>query len=218
MSLKVAFLLMAAAALGGAALGYTFRVLISLGKKGSMELRLKEIESEAAEKAKKIIADAETKAIETIQEIRLEIKEKEEKLKKTEDRIVKKEDQLEKRQQDLDSEITSAKEKIAEIREIKEKVLAQEAQKKTELEKIARLTADEARAELFSTIEKNYAEDLIVRMQKLENAGEDAMEKRAKEILTTTIHRLGNSVSADVFSTTITIPSDDLKGKIIGKE
>jgi len=209
---------MAAAALGGAALGYTFRVLISLGKKGSMELRLKEIESEAAEKAKKIIADAETKAIETIQEIRLEIKEKEEKLKKTEDRIVKKEDQLEKRQQDLDSEITSAKEKIAEIREIKEKVLAQEAQKKTELEKIARLTADEARAELFSTIEKNYAEDLIVRMQKLENAGEDAMEKRAKEILTTTIHRLGNSVSADVFSTTITIPSDDLKGKIIGKE
>src|SRR3989338_1552724 len=115
MSLKVAFLLMAAAALGGAALGYTFRVLISLVKKGSMELRLKEIESEAAEKAKKIIADAETKAIETIQEIRLEIKEKEEKLKKTEDRIVKKEDQLEKRQQDLDSEITSAKEKIAEI-------------------------------------------------------------------------------------------------------
>ena len=77
MSLKLAFLFAALASGVGVGLGYYLRVLISLGKKGSVELEIKEKELRAEEKAKKIIADAESKAIETIKEIRLEIKEKE---------------------------------------------------------------------------------------------------------------------------------------------
>ena len=55
-------------------------------------------------------------------------------------------------------------------------------------------------------------------MRKLEIAGNERLEQRAKEILTTAVHRLGNSVVSDVLATTISLPSDEIKGKIIGKE
>jgi ribonuclease Y len=53
---------------------------------------------------------------------------------------------------------------------------------------------------------------------KLERDGMEKLERRAREILTTAIHRLGNSVASDTMATAITIPNDELKGKIIGKE
>lgn len=218
MSLKLAILLIGFASIIGAVIGYVFRVLLSLGKKGSMDLRLKQMEVDAGEKAKKIVSDAETKAIEIIKEIRLEIKQKEDKLKSTEDRIVNKEDVLDKRRSDLDKEIVEAKQKIEEIKKIKERVDQAEATKKQELEAIAKLTSDQAKESIIKLVEDQYAEDLLVRMQKLENFAEEKMEAKAKDILTTVIHRLGNSVSGDVFSTVVTIPSDEIKGKIIGKE
>jgi ribonuclease Y len=218
MSLKIVFLLASIAGAIGISIGYYLRVLISLGKRGGMELEIKQMMLEGQEKAKKIITEAESKAIETLKEVRTEAKEKEQKFKITEDRLVKKEDLLDKRQTDLDKEVENIKEKIAEIRKIKEKVDAQEIQKQQDLEKIARLTQEEARTSLLHTVEKKYEEDILVRMQKLEQFGEEKLEAKAKDILTTCIQRLGNSVSADVLSTTLVIPSDDLKGKIIGKE
>ncbi|OHA23353.1 MAG: ribonuclease Y [Candidatus Taylorbacteria bacterium RIFCSPLOWO2_12_FULL_43_20] len=218
MSLKIAFLFACLAAVSGAAVGYYLRVLVSLGKKGSMELKLKQQELQAEEKAKKIISDAETKAIETIKEIRVEIKEKEEKLKKTEDRLIKKEDLLDHRQTELDKEVEEIKTKIQEIKKIKEKVDGQEKEKTAELERLSKMSEEEAKNRLLDIIEKKYEEDFLVRMQKLENYGEERLEKKAKDILSTCIQRLGNAVGGDVFSTTMVIPSDELKGKIIGKE
>ena len=55
-------------------------------------------------------------------------------------------------------------------------------------------------------------------MRKLEITSNEKLERRAKEILTTSVHRLGNSVVSDVLATTISLPSDEIKGKIIGKE
>jgi ribonuclease Y len=218
MSLKIVALLLGAAGAIGIALGYYLRVLISLGKKGSVELEIKQLLANAEERSKNIISEAETKAIETMQDVRQTTKEKEEKLKQTEERLIRKEDMLDKRQTDLDKEVEAIKERIVEIKKIKERVDAQEVQKRSELERLAKLSTEEAKKELFDTIEKQYSEDLLVRMAKLENFGEEKLEAKAREIITTSIHRLGNAVSADVMSTSVTIPSDEIKGKIIGKE
>lgn len=67
-------------------------------------------------------------------------------------------------------------------------------------------------------VERKNSEDFMVRLTKLEREGHERLEKRAREILTTAIHRLGNSVTADTMATAVTIPNDDIKGKIIGKE
>jgi ribonuclease Y len=218
MSLKIAFLLAVIAGILGIVIGYFLRLIISLGKKGSVELEIKRILSDAQEEAKKITADAEKKSIDTLREVRVETKEKEEQLKKTEDRLVKKEELLDKRQVDIDSEVENLKLKITEIKTIKDRAETLEADKRKALEKVAHLSEEEAKGELLAAVEKKYEEDIAVRMQKLEMQGGERLEKRAQEILTTAIQRLGNAVTSDVMATTVPIPSDEIKGKIIGKE
>lgn len=218
MSLKLAVLLAGLAALMGVGFGYFLRWIISLGQRGSVELRIKQMELHAREEAKKITEEAENKAQETLKETRIEFKEKEEKIKKTEDRLIKKEEFLDKRQVDIDKEIEQVKEKVSEIKTIKEKAESLEKQKFSELQKISNLSEEDAKSALLKEIEKKHEEDIVVRMQKLENEGNEKLESKAKEILTTSIQRLANSVSSEVFSTTVTIPSDEIKGKIIGKE
>lgn len=218
MSLKIVALIAAIAGLVGISLGYYLRLIISLGKRGSMELEIKKMEVHAEEEARKIILDAEQKAAETMKELRLEAKEKEEKLKISEERIVKKEDSLDKRQLDIDAEIESLKTKIIEIKEIKEKADKLLVERNDVLEKTARMTETEAKEVIEKTIEKNYGEDLVARMRKLETSNEEKIEARAKDIIATAIQRLGNSVTADVFSTSVPIASEEIKGKIIGKE
>ena len=218
MSLKIVILLASLAGVVGIALGYYLRLIISLGKRGSMELEIKEMMLKAKEEAKKITEGAQDKANEALALARAEAKEKEEKLKKSEERIIKKEDTLDQRQADIDKEVENIKVKIAEVRKVKEKVDALETEKQTELSKIARLSEPEAKEELLKNIEKKYEEDILVRMQKLEKFGEEKLEKKAQDILAASIQRLGNSVSADVLTTTVAIPNDEIKGKIIGKE
>lgn len=209
---------MGLASLVGVAFGYFLRWIISLGQRGSVELRIKQMELHAKEEAKKIVEEAEVKAEETAKEMRAEFKEREDKIKKTEDRLIKKEEFLDKRQLDIDKEIEQVKEKVSEVKAIKEKAEALEKDKYEELQKISNLNEEDAKNLLIREIERKFEEDITVRMQKLESTGQDRLESKAKEILTTSIQRLANSVSSEVFSTSVEIPSDEIKGKIIGKE
>jgi len=218
MSLKLVALFLSIAGVFGIAVGYYLRLIISLGKKGSMELEIKAMLLAAKEDAKKITAEAESKAQNTKEEVRKEIKEKEDKIKQSEDRLIKKEDLLDKRQSDIDKEVEMIKQRVAEIKAIREKADKLEHDRLQALEKIAHLTADEARTSLVKLIEKQSEQDLLVRLNKLEIQGEEMLEKRAKDILAISIQRLASAVNSDVMSTMVEIPSDDVKGKIIGKE
>jgi ribonuclease Y len=189
-----------------------------MGKKGSMELKIKQMMLEARDEAKKIIADSEKKAEDILNISRKEIKEKEEQLKRSEDRLIKKEEFIDQRQIDLSKEEESIKQRIEEAEAIKVAAENLDQQKTAELEKISGLSKEKAKEELLKQLEKNSEEDLLVRMRKLENTGTEKLENRAREILTSSIHRLGNFIASDVMSTTISIPSDEVKGKVIGKE
>lgn len=218
MSLKLVALLLALASFAGLGIGYYLRLIISLGKKGSMEIRIKEMSLAAQEEAKKITEAAELEAKKHLEENRQEIKEKEEKIQQIETRLNKKEDFLDKRQADIDKEVEHVKQKVAEIKAIREKAEALESEKALALQKIAGLTAEEAKQALIKNIEKNAEQDIMVRIQKLEQSGEETLENKAKSILAISIQRLANSVASDVMSTSVIIPNDEIKGKIIGKE
>lgn len=218
MSLKLVAAFLALAGVVGIAIGYYLRLIISLGKKGSMELEIKEMLLSAKEKAKIITVEAEDKANKLLDQSRHEIREKEDKNQQTESRLIKKEDLLDRRQADIDKEVELIKTRIAEIKQIKERADKLEEDRKATLERIARLTAEEARTELLATVEKNAEQDLLVRIQKMEQSGEEVLEKKARDILATSIQRLANSVASDVMSTSVPIQSDEIKGKIIGKE
>ncbi|MBI5644708.1 ribonuclease Y [Candidatus Kaiserbacteria bacterium] len=211
-------MLLALSGLIGIAVGYFLRLIISLGKRGSMELEIRQMMLDAEEKAKGIIAEGEKRAEEKVRELSSEYKERERDLKGTEERLVRKEEHLDTRQTNLDHEQESINRKNEEIQKTREELESAARAQQEKLEKIANLTAEEAKNELMKSVEKQYETDLEGRMRKLEIASDQKLEQRAREILTTAVHRLGNSVVSDVLATTITLPNDEIKGKIIGKE
>ncbi len=218
MSLKIILLLLSLAASAGIAFGYFLRWIISLGKKGSVELDIKKMLLEAKEESTRIITEAEEKAEETIRESRAEIKEREEKIEKTEERLIKKEDLLDTRQIEIDKEVELLKSRIQEVKNLKEKADSLLEEREASLARIAGLSKDEAKNELLLQIEKESEQDALLRIQKFERFAEDQIETKARDILATTIQRLAASVPTEIMTTTVTIPSDEVKGKIIGKE
>lgn len=218
MSLKIVFALLAVAGLAGIAIGYYLRYLISLGKRGSMEIEIKQKMLDAEVEAKKITEEAEKRADEKVERLTTEHKERERDLKAMEERLVRKEELLDKRQGNLDTEqehLNRKQEEVATAREEAESLIRAQQEK---LEKVAGLSVEEARNDLIKTIERQAEADLESRMRKLDATANEKLEHKANEILTTAIHRLGNSVVSDVLATTVTIPNDEVKGKIIGKE
>jgi ribonuclease Y len=208
----------AVALLLGVAIGYYLRVIIALGQKRSIEIDIKQMMVGAKEEAQKITDEAKKKSEGRLAELKEEEKKKEVEFKDTEKRLIKKDELLDARQTEIDKEVENIKLKVEEIKKIQEKVLKIEDEKKLELEKIARLTEAEAKEELLKDVEKKYEEDILVRIQKIENSNEEKLEQRAKEILATSIQRLAVSTASDLMTTTVAIPNNEIKGKIIGKE
>lgn len=202
----------------GIALGYYLRYIHALSQKESIEISLKERVVEAEEKAIKIIEKAEAKAELLEKEKKQEFKEQEEKLNKTEERHIRKEELLDKRQIDVDSQIEAIRNKIEQIKDIKARLDDREQTISTKLEEVAGLTKADAYTKLTEQVEKEYEGDLVSRIQKLHIRGEEQFDEQARNIITSAIHRIGNSLRVDIMSSTIELPNEEIKGKIIGKE
>jgi len=218
MSLREVAFFASLAGIGGIAIGYFLRWIILLGKKGSMELTIKQTLLEAKTAAQKITEDAEKKSEQLIKDAKEEEKKRLFELKRTEERLIKKDELLDKRQTDIVHETEALKLKVTEIKDLRNKVEEMQSKASSELEKISRLSEEEAKTKLFQIIESKYETDFMSRMQKLEREGSDRLDRKAKDILAITIQRLASSTASDMMTTTVQIPSDDIKGKIIGKE
>lgn len=210
--------MLALSGVGGVALGYVLRVLIGLAQRGSIELDIKQKLLHAKEQAAKIIADAEFRG-EVVETERLApVEEREEKITLREERLGAREEFLDSRQRDLDDKEVEVRQREQAALHSKNEAEKLTAERTKELAKVAHLSEEKAREELFSEIEHTYEEAILLRLQKLTANGRERLEDKARTILTTIIHRLGNAVNADVMSLSVMLPSEETKGKIIGKE
>ena len=206
------------ALLVGALIGYYTRILVSLSKKRSLEIDIKQMLVGAKEEAQRITDEAKKKSEETLLEVKEIEKTKEEEAKRTEDRLIKKEGLLDARQVEIDREVENIKVKVEEIKKIKERIDLADEERKKKLEAVSGLTTDEAKNLLIKELEIKADEDLKVRIENLEVMGSETLERRAKDILATTIQRLSSSTASELMTTNVSIPNDEIKGKIIGKE
>lgn len=218
MSTFTLLLLLAVTGLVGLGAGYVLRWLVGLSQKGSAELAIKQIMLDAREEADKVIAEAEKKADAIVDEAKAGLDEKEEALIDKDKRLGEKEGFLDKRQLDIDREAERIKAQIDEVRAIKARADALLAERQKAVEAAAKLSEDEAVEKLMKVVEEKHEEDMMVRVQKLEIDGKERLEQKAKDILATSIHRLGNAVQTDILTTNVPLPNDEIKGKIIGKE
>ncbi len=199
--------------IGGAA-GYIIRHYVAKHRRGSIEEEIEERILQAKREARVIEDEALTRASELREE-----------LKKTEDRIVKQEERLDRREEEylmrdkgLATDFESLKQKSKELEIIKEKILEKEKMLNTSLEQVARLSQDEAKNLLLIKMAKEGEEDLNSRMLKLARDGEKILEERAKEILVSSIYRIANGQISQFMTSTVELPDEEIKGKIIGKE
>jgi ribonucrease Y len=218
MSIKLVLTLLAVSGLAGIALGYVLRWLISLSQRGSLELEVKQKLLEARERADVIVRDAEARAEEAEHERLAPLEEREERLEKNEDRLAKREEFLDERERNLGEENERVKTRENEAQNVKREAEGVLRERRAELVRISGLSEEEARERLLKEVETAYEDSVLARLQKLETRGEERLEEKARSILLSVIHRLGNAVNAEVMSLSIPLPSIETKGKVIGKE
>jgi len=202
----------------GILLGYFIRQSLAQKQANSIEAKLKVRLEKVKEEAKKLVLEAKEKADKILEEAREEEKKRKAQINKIEERLLERESLLDKRQLDLD-------EKEKEIKNIYEKIQVLKTElenlKNSEieaLEKIAKMSLDEAKEELFKRIEKENQTEVLGLLQKYEEAKKEELEKKAKEIMATAIERYAHSNVSEVTTSIVDLPSDDVKGKIIGRE
>ena len=218
MSIKLILVLLAVSGIAGIALGYVLRLLIALGQRGSLELEVKQKMLEAKERASRIISEAEDRADELTKERESKVQEREQKITTYADRLAKREEFLDERERNLSDEAEMIKNRENEAANLRKEAEALIRERRDELSNVANLTEDEARARLIKDIEKVEEKSILARIQKIEAHGRELLEDKARNILLSTIHRLGNAVNSEVMTLSIQIPSEELKGKVIGKE
>lgn len=202
----------------GILVGYYLRFIVALGKRRSIEIDIKQMMVSAKEEAQRILDEAKKKSEEQLTAAREEERKKVQEFKETEKRLIKKDEFLDARQVEVNKEVENIKERIEEVKRAQEKVGKMEAEKIAALERVARLTESEAKDELLKDIERKYEEDILIKIQKLENSNEEKLETRARDILATSIQRLASSTASELMTTIVSIPNNEIKGKIIGKE
>lgn len=191
----------------GIVVGYIGRHYIALLQKHSIENQIQEKLSEANKNAKEIEEEAKKNTEETKQ-----------RLDKTEARLDKKEDELESREEAVKLEKEKLFSAVEEIKQIKERISERENKISKELERVASLTREEAKDLLIQKIEKENEEDFRSRLFKLTRDGEQKLEEKARDILATVVHRIGNSNNIEFMSSVVELEDEEVKGKIIGKE
>jgi len=208
-----------AGALGlGVAAGYYFRYLHALSKKQSLELDIKARTIEAEGRVIEILERAEAKAAAIELEAKTELKKIDAKLSEKEKHLLKREELIDGRQIDIDSQRESLQSKIVEVKSLKERLDERKGEIDTKLEEIAGLNQAEAYESVVSKMELARGEDLRARVEKMDRANTEAFETKAQNILLAAMHRVGNNMPTNVMTSHVEIPSDDLKGKVIGKE
>ncbi len=198
----------------GGAVGYVIRHYVAVSRRGTVEAEIEERILQAKRNARVIEDEALTRA----SALRDDLKKNEDRIVKQEERLDKREEELHTRDSSMTREFEMLKQKTKELEAIKEIILTKEKTLDTSLEKAASLSRDEAKTLLFAKMTRESEEDLNSRMLKLARDGEVRLEERAKEILVSSIYRIANGQISQFMTSTVDLPDEEIKGKIIGKE
>ena len=208
--------------LGGFVLGKYVRKKFAEATIGSAEQEAKRILDEAAKDAENNKKDALLQAREQIHkertETQRELKEQKAELSRQEHRIIQKEENLDKKSEALDKKTEQLNEKIQEAENLKDKIADTLNQQFETLQKISGYTADEAKAELIQKLEDEVTHDAALKIIEIESRLKEEADQKAKNIISLAIQRCASDFVSENTVYTVTLPSDEMKGRIIGRE
>ncbi len=198
--------------------GYIIRQILASKRISLAESKAQQILNDSKNKAQDILLEAKNTALKILEDAKKEEKERHSQLLRIENLLTKKETELEQKSAELNTEKESLKAKSAELAVLKQELDQDKEKQAKELERIAGLSREKAKEELVAVMEKEYQDDLITKIRKLEVDNKQELDKKAREIMALAIQRYAASHIADAMTTVVNLPSDEVKGKIIGKE
>jgi len=204
--------------LAGLGIGYWIRRAIVVRRAGTIEAKVQKMVAEAKQKAQQTLFSAKERAVRILEDAKTEEREHQSRLLELQKRLERRETILDGKLDSLEKKEADLLGKAEKVREIKESLENLKSQKIEELQKIAHFTPEEAKNELFSVLERNYQNEITERMRKLEMEGEEKLKKRAQEIMALSMQRYAASLASEITTTTVLLPNDEIKGRIIGKE
>ena len=216
---QISLLLVGIISLGiGSVLGYYARQSIAKRRVGTIEEKLQKKISQTKTEAEEIITEAKEKASKIIGQAQKEAEENRQEILKTEKFLLKRENLLTERMTDFERKEKEFYQKVNKLKEIKETLEGLKRETEDKLEKISGLSREAAKKELLLNLEKENQKEILEKMKKLELEGWEKYNKRAKELLSLAIQKCAISQAQEVTTTTLSLPSDEIKGRIIGKE
>ncbi len=202
----------------GSALGYYVRQSIAKRQIGTIEGKIQKKIKQTREEVEKTLNEAKTKASEIVKKAEHGEDQRRQELLKTRQLILRRESGLDRRSQVLENKEQEFLGKVKDLKKMRVQLQDLGEETKKSLEKVSQMSKGEAKKELLSNLEKEHEEELRERFRKLETGGLEKYERRAKEILALAIQKYGLSQAQELTTTTVSIPSDEMKGRIIGKD
>ncbi|AVX20553.1 ribonucrease Y [Carboxydocella sporoproducens DSM 16521] len=202
--------------------GYKYRQNVVEKKIGEAESEAKQIleEAEKAAEAKKreALVEAKEEILKMKQEVERENKERRAEIQRMERRLTQKEETLDRKLENIEKKeelLSKKEEEINNLRSELENILLTQKQ---ELERISGLTSEEAKNLLLSQIEEEVKHDAAVLIKEIETNAKEEAEKRARNIIAQAIQRCAADHVAEITVSVVSLPNDEMKGRIIGRE
>ena len=206
----------------GILMGIAYRKKIAESKINSAEeeskkiVSMAKIEAENLKKAK--IIEAKEEIVNSRNELDQEIKERRGEVQRQEARLIQKEENLDRRSENFEKKEEDLESRVKELEKQKQEIQKLHEQEIEELQRIAALTKDEAKNRLLKEVEKDITAEKVAIIREANQKAKEETNKAAKELLTYAVQKCAADHSQETTVSIVALPSDDMKGRIIGRE
>ena len=204
--------------LGGFFVGYWLRKWLTYTKVSGAEAKAEKIITETKAKQKEMLLAAQDKALKIIEQAKREDEKRRQEINQLQIRLEKRETLFSQKLLELQEKQQQLYDKVGKVEEVKEKINKIKEEQLAKLEKIAGMTKDEAKQVLFKNAETEIKDDLMARINKLEKEASENIEDKARDLLAGAMQRLVSNYTTEITTTTVDLPNDEMKGRIIGRE
>ncbi len=202
----------------GLSAGYFVRQAIAKKQLTTAEGKASKAVEEAEKKSQEILIEAKSKAVTIFEEAKRKELEREKQIMRSEERLEKREVSIDNKMDEIERGRAMLEKKAEEIRQIRREVDETRKQELKRLEKIAGFSKEDAKKVLLQLTEEENRDIIAKKIKDMEATGQEELNKKAKDIMTSAIQKYAGSHSAEVTTSTVSIPSDEVKGRIIGRE
>lgn len=202
----------------GIAAGFGANTVITKKRIGSAQDQAEKELAKARKSANKMLDEARSEAAKIAETARKDEKTRRSELKDIEQRLVNREETLDKKLDELDRRSEKLRKGEAEVEQLKDEIRGIRAKQQEKLEKVAKLSRQEAAEKLMQMTERDIRNDLTGLIAKLQNEAKDEAEDKAAAIIVGAMERMASEVTAERTITSVKLTDDEMKGRIIGKE